>query len=274
MFMENRACVLIVLGVLSFVLAGCNIQRNLLYYPGNTTISDVKEYAARNGLRMWPQGPEGEYQGIMSDRGPAASKGTVVVFHGNGGPAMFRTYYIAALEARGYRVILAEYPGYGGRSGDLAEKSLIADARRTVLRAREDFGEPVYLWGESMGCGIASALSADPEVRPRGVVLLTPWDSLLTMGRAKFPWLPVRLLLRDTYDNVANMAGYKGPVGVIMSREDEIVPNRLTERLYSGLSQPKRLWVFENAGHNDWPHGPELGWWDEVMGFLNTKQGR
>jgi uncharacterized protein len=166
--------------------------------------------------------------------------------------------------------VLAEYPGYGGRPGELSEKAFIADARRTVLRAKKDFGSPLYLWGESMGCGIASALAIDPEIRPQGVVMLTPWDSLLRIGRARFPWLPVRLLLKDTYDNVATLAKYTGPIAVIMSKEDEVIPNRLTERLYASLAEPKRLWAFEDSGHNNWPSSPDLAWWDEVMGFLNS----
>jgi uncharacterized protein len=161
---------------------------------------------------------------------------------------MFRTYYIVALEGRGYRVVLAEYPGYGGRPGELTEGSLIADARRTVLRAREEFSGPLCLWGESMGCGIVSALAKDPEISPRGVVMLTPWDSLLGVAKAKFPWLPVGLLLKDTYDNVGNPAHYKGPVAVIMSKRDEVIPNDLTKRLYASLSGRKRLWTFEGSG--------------------------
>ena len=80
--------------------------------------------------------------------------------------------------------------------------------------------------------------------------MLTPWDSLPNEGKAKIPWLPVGFLLRDRYDNAANLARYKGPVAVIMSGRDEVISNRLTERLYASLSQPKRLWVFENAGHS------------------------
>jgi hypothetical protein len=60
---------------------------------------------------------------------------------------MYRKYYFDALEAQGYRVVLAEYPGYGGRSGELSEKSFITDARRTTLRAKEEFSGPLYLWG-------------------------------------------------------------------------------------------------------------------------------
>lgn len=259
------------LGVVSAVLSGCGIQRSLLYYPGQVTISEVQKYVNANDLQMWPD-MSAAYRGIVSRKGPADFRGTVVVFHGNAGAAVFRQYYIAALEARGYRVVLAEYPGYGGRSGEMSERNFIADAQITALRAREEFGGPLYVWGESMGCGVASALANDPGARPQGVVMLTPWDSLLNEAKAKLPWFPVRLLVRESYDNVANLADYKGPVAVIMAGRDEVIPNRLTHRLYESLPHPKRMWIFENAGHNDWPSHPELGWWDEVMAFLRSTE--
>ncbi len=259
-----------ILGSVIAVLLGCDIQKNMLYYPGQYTIADIQRYAAENDLRMWPDSDAG-YLGIVSRKGPANFRGTIVVFHGNGGPAIFRTYYIDALESRGYRVVLAEYPGYGGRSGELSEKSFVADARQAALRAKGEFGGPLYLWGESLGCGVASALATDKELRPQGVVMLTPWDSLLGEARTQFPWFPVKLFLSDRYDNVANLAAYHGPVAVILSKRDEIIPNKLTEKLYNSLSQPKRMWSFENAGHNDWPSRPELDWWSEVMDFLNAE---
>ena len=268
--MLKAACLVIVLGFIIAALSRCNIQRHLVYYPGQVTLVDVQRYAADNDLRLWPE-ETAAYLGIVSRKGPANFKGTVVIFHGNAGPAVFRDHYFAALETRGFRVVLAEYPGYGGRTGDLSEKSFVADGRRAALRAKKEFGGPLYLWGESMGCGVASALATDTELRPHGVVMLTPWDSLLNEARAKVPWFPVKLILNDTYDNVANLVTYKRPVAVIMARRDDVIPNRLTERLYRSLSQPKRMWIFENAGHNDWPSRSELEWWSEVMDFLNSK---
>lgn len=260
-----------ILGSIIAVLMGCDIQRDMLYYPGQVTVADIQRYATENDLRLWPDS-DACYQGIVSRKGPANFKGTIVIFHGNGGSAISRAYYMAALESRGYRVVLAEYPGYGGRSGELSEKSLVADARRVALRAREEFGGPLFLWGESMGCGVASALATDVKLRPQGIVMLTPWDSLLGEARSQYPWLPVKLFLKDRYDNVANLAAYQGPVAVILSGRDEIIPNKLTQRLFNSLSQPKCMWTFKNAGHNDWPSHPELKWWSEVMDFLNSKK--
>lgn len=52
----------------------------------------------------------------------------MIVFHGNAGAAIDRSYYVDALTPLGYRVVLAEYPGYGGRSGQPREKVFVADA--------------------------------------------------------------------------------------------------------------------------------------------------
>lgn len=255
--------------VLLIILSGCDIQRRMLYYPGEISIADVIKYTAENGLQMWPDS-NSAYQSIVTQKGPTVFKGTIAVFHGNAGAAMHRQYYFRALEPLGYRVVLVEYPGYGGRPGRMNEKNFVADARRAALHAKEEFGGPLYLWGESLGCGVASALAADPTLGPQGIVMLTPWDSLLNEAKAKVPWLPVRFLLKDSYNNVANLAGYRRPVAVIMSKLDEVIPNRLTKRLYETLSQPKRIWVFENAGHNDWPNHPGQRWWEEVMGFVSS----
>lgn len=79
---------LLILGFLSLALSGCNIQRNLLYYPGNANFSDIERYASANGLKMWPDS-SASYRGIVSRRGPANFKGTIIVFHGNGGQPSF-----------------------------------------------------------------------------------------------------------------------------------------------------------------------------------------
>jgi uncharacterized protein len=262
---------MMVLGAISVLLPACSVERRVLYHPGQATLGEIKQYAADNDLQMWPAQDE-TYRGIVSRKGPGGFKGTIVVFHGNGGAAASRAFYVTALQSRGYRVVLAEYPGYGGRPGELSEKSFVTDARSTALSALEGFGGPLFLWGESMGCGVASALATDPDLHPGGVVMLTPWNSLHEEGKAKFPWLPFRFLLHDTYDNAENLSAYGGAVAVIMSRRDEVIPNRLTEQLYASLSEPKRLWIFGTAGHSDWPHSPELPWWDEVLDFLDSKR--
>jgi uncharacterized protein len=253
------------------LLAAYIFQGRLLYFPDTYPRSEAAQRAKALGLEIWTDGSEG-YHGFVSSLPDVKNPlGTVLIFHGNAGSAADRTYYVAALAPLGYRVILCEYPGYGAKAGRPNEGSLVMEARQATRDALARFGPPVYVWGESLGCGVASALAGDGTLAIEGVVLLTPWDTLPDLAQSKFPFLPARWIMRDRYDNIRQLKGFGGKVAVIMAGRDEIIPNRYTKRLYDAIEGDKRLWVFPDSGHNDWPASPGLEWWREVMDFLSSR---
>lgn len=241
------------------------MQRRLLYLPNPARPADGSVHAAN--LTFWPAA-NGDYRGFLGTEPLPPTKGTVVIFHGNAGRAADRSYYVQALSPLGYRVLLAEYPGYGGRDGTPSEASLIADAKTTVELAHQEFGGPIFLWGESLGCGVVTAVAAETDVPIQGVILLTPWESLPKLAQSVYWFFPARWLVRDQFDNGANLAGYSGPVAVLLAGRDEVIPVGHGQRLFDSVASPKKLWIFEEAGHNSWPIGPEEGWWQEVMAYV------
>ena len=248
-------------------------QKRMLYFPDPTPPSvDSLRPTGGPALAIWPAASGPAFRGYVSadptERPP--TRGTVVVFHGNAGSARDRGYYLAALERRGYRTILAEYPGYGGRAGELGESSFVADGRETARRALAEFGGPLWLWGESLGAGVAATVAADRALPVAGVALITPWDSLPDLAQALYWYLPARWLLLDRYDNRANLSQYPGPVAILVAERDEIIPARHSQRLYEALREPRRRWIFPEAGHNGWPIQPTAAWWDEVSDWLNA----
>jgi len=250
------------------------LQDYFIYYPQKTDPQLIEQAAASRDLQLWPQNVK-TYRGFISPRASQKSLGTILVFHGNAGNALDRTYYAGALNRHGYRVILAEYPAYGSRPGKTSEKEFTADAIESIRLALKEFGRPIYLLGESLGCGVVCGAVANSHMPIDGVALITPWDSLINLARDKYWFLPVKWMLRDRYDNVANLTDYRGPVAVAMAGRDEIIPNRLTRNFYDALRQPKRLWTFPKAGHNSWPSGPHESWWGEMTNFLqSTKTGK
>jgi alpha-beta hydrolase superfamily lysophospholipase len=258
-------------GYALLVLGAYLLQDRFLYFPQKASREQVVLAASQRGLALWPESGE-DYYGLISAAPPSPSKGTVLIWHGNAGSAFHRAYYVAPLRKLGYRVVLLEYPGYGARPGKPGEAAFVADAVRAAKRAGKEYPGPLYVWGESLGCGVASAVAAasaeDPELDVRGAVLLTPWHRLPDLAQHLYPYLPARWLARDRYDNAANLARFSGPVAVLMARRDEIIPNAHTMRLYDSLGSEKRLWVFEGAGHNSWPTSPSAAWWGEVMGWV------
>lgn len=236
-------------------------QNHLLYFPERATASSV----LGEGLAPWPGGDD-----LRALLAPPRStpRGTAIVFHGNAGHAGHRQYYVAPLQRLGLRVLLAEYPGYGPRDGELGESSLVTDAAATIARAHAQFGPPLLLVGESLGAGVAAAAAAQQHEKVQALLLITPWDRLEAVARHHYPLLPVKWLLRDRYDSAAHLATFQKPILIVVAGEDRIVPPQRGRALYDALSAPKQLEVIAGADHNDWFDRLDDAWLQQAIDFL------
>lgn len=177
---------------------------------------------------------------------------TVLVFNGNAGNRSFRAPLAAALAREGFAVMLFDYRGYGGNPGKPSEPGLLADARaaREWLDSRTDVDpDRVVLFGESLGAAVA--LASAVERPPAALVLRSPFTSLADVGRAHYPFLPVRWLLADVYPSIDRVAGLDCPLLVVAGDRDRIVPTAQSRALYEAApDRNKRLLLLE-GGHND-----------------------
>ena len=276
-------------------------QDQLLYQPDPSPPSTANMSARRGpALATWPEGegtafrgyvrahagkvdtaanPVNAPVGVPSASGATSSaplnntapRGTILVFHGNAGSARDRTYYLPALEPLGVRVVLAEYPGYGGRPGQPSEASLVVDGRETLRQVRATFGDPVWVWGESLGAAVAAQVGSDPAGPAAGIFLITPWDNLPELAQSLYWYLPARWLVRDAYDSRAALQVYGGPIGVLIAGQDRIISPDQGQRLFAALPGPKRQWLFPTADHNSWPAGAGAAWWREALDWLTAE---
>jgi uncharacterized protein len=258
------------------ICLGLFLMQNSLLFPrwiagGVLSTEQATEKAAEVGLVPWdhPSPGASSPQGyVRPDFAGPASRGTIVVFHGNAGCAFDRTYYVDAFAARGFRTFLYEYPGYGGRPGSPSATSIVGNAR-ALIRSLDQAGDgPIYVWGESVGSGIAALVCNDATLPVHGLALLTPWDSLTHAAASHYPFVPVSLLLWDKYDSIANLAHFEHPICVVCSTKDTILPLPLGLNLFALLAGPKKLILQEGCGHNDWPNSPQLTWWDDALNFI------
>lgn len=257
---------LVLLVVLVYLML--SLQRKLLYYPSADL--PAKSSLAGQNLQFWPEGSQ-VYQGLIAATPPGKVKGTIIVHHGNGGTAADRTYYIKPLTELGYRVVLAEYPGYGGRIGQPSEEVFVHDAKVTLRLASEKYGSPMIMLGESLGCGAVAAVARDMPEKIDGLILITPWDSLYSIAKEVFPWLPVRLLLRDEYDSMQNLKGFGKRIAIAGAERDEVIPMRHAQALYQSLTGERKMFVIKGAGHNDWSLMVDGMFWKELVGYVEGK---
>jgi len=255
------------LGYSVILLIAYLFQEKMLYFPDVYPLAEAKRRARMLNLRVWPE-TGSDYHGLVSAGRLDKRQGVILLCHGNAGTALDRFFYAKELAHLGYPLILFEYPGYGARAGELRESSFVSAAVEAARTAVEQFGEPLYLFGESLGCGVASAVAGSGEVPVAGVVLITPWDSLPLLAQSVYWYLPAKLLTRDQYDNVRNLNRYRGPVAVAIAENDEVIPPRRGRRLFDLLTGRKKLWLLPGAGHNNWPDAVDSLWWSEVMRFV------
>jgi len=233
-------------------------QDRLLYFPAHAPV----EALVRDDLRAWPAADG--FRGLVAEP-PGPARGTAIVLHGNAGHAGHRDFYARALLPLGWRVLLAEYPGYGPRPGAPGEATLADDAGTTIARAHAAWGPPLLLIGESLGAAVAAQAGAAHADRVAGLLLITPWDRLANVGSHHYPWLPVKWMLRDPYDSVQHLQRFERPVVVVVAERDRIVPARYGEALHASLAAPKHLVVIAGSDHNDWPARVDAAWWRSVL---------
>jgi len=244
------------------------MQNMFLYFPSSQVPSE--RMLATENMKLW-QATEGDYRGIIFANDAPSPKGSIVLFHGNGGTAVDRSFYFEPLMKLGFRVILAEYPKYGGRPGQVGEKSFVSDGLKTIQLAYKQYGDPLYLLGESLGCGVAAAIAKQTDVPIDGIILITPWDTLAAVAKSLFPFLPVKMILTDKYDSIENLKNFPKKISIVGAERDEIIPIKHAHNLYANLPEGrKKMWLIKKASHNDWPFyaPPEL--WKEITDFVKN----
>lgn len=176
---------------------------------------------------------------------------TVVFLHGNAGNIGDREDRMAAFARAGIGILMVEYPGYGSEPGTPSEKGLLEAGRRALdfLDRIGVHSTHVILYGESIGTGIATRLATERQVG--GLILESPYTSILDIARQLVPWLPVRLLLLDRFEQLSLIAMVHAPLLVLQGSLDRVVPPAMGQAVFATANQPKRLWTAPEAGHND-----------------------
>ncbi|TVR91804.1 MAG: alpha/beta hydrolase [Spirochaetaceae bacterium] len=261
-----KALIVVLVLYLILVGGGCVVQRRLIYFPERIPMQAAEQLAAQQGLEAW-RNRDGEVIG-WRERESAQELPRLLVMHGNAGHALHRRHYIDLL-GDAWEVLLLEYPGYGVRGGRPSEPALLEAASEAVEQLRsEDADTPVYLLGESLGSGVACGVAGERPQQIAGLILITPFNSLTEVAAGHFPFLPVRFILRDRYDNVKSLQAYDGPVFVLLAGNDEVVPTRHGEALYNAYDGPKEKVLIEGAGHNTVLSATTAAEWRRLISFF------
>ena len=243
------------------------LQDRLVFYPQplpDSVRRMVEEIPDTVELEV--QAPDGtRLHGWLRHQSAASPRSLVIYFGGNAEEVSGQI--LDAAELAPWSVAAFNYRGYGRSEGDPSEGALVSDAlliyERLAGRADIDAHRIVVL-GRSLGSGVAVPLAAQRPVR--GLILVSPFDSLRSIARKTYPFVPVEPLLRHPFDSLALAPRIDAPLLVLAGDRDNLIPAAHSRRLADAWAGAHRFELLPGAGHNDIHASPR--YWPAMREFL------
>jgi pimeloyl-ACP methyl ester carboxylesterase len=228
---------LVVLGYLFICLFMYFRQRAMLYYPTAPVNSSEAQ-------PIWLE-HDGERLKIWYAAG--SGRRALIYFGGNAEEVSHNIGQLKRLFPS-YHLYLHNYRGYGGSSGTPGERELLADSLALYERIRARHEEVVVI-GRSLGTGVALYLASQKPLL--GLVLVTPYASMVEVAAHHYPYLPVRSLMKDRFDSASRATMVAAPVLCLVAEVDEVIPRKISDALVQSFPPDQvREVVIEKASHN------------------------
>lgn len=173
----------------------------------------------------------------------------ILGFGGNAWNAITMAAYLHGLFPD-HSVVVFHYRGYAPSMGQPSAESLLADSLLIFDYLHDHLGPNNFVGvGFSIGSGIAAHLASERPLK--GLILVSPFDSLNSLASEHYPWLPVRWLLRHQMEPAQDLGSVTFPTAVIAAEKDSIIPPDRTEAVRQTVKNNVLDRTIEGADHND-----------------------
>jgi fermentation-respiration switch protein FrsA (DUF1100 family) len=222
-------------------------QRNLLYHPSENNYSGDQLTVTIDKVKITTE-DNLELLAWYHEKDIINFK-TILYLHGNAGSLENRIHKINHFEDININFLLLSWRGFSGNKGQPTEQGLYIDAKAAIkwLKEKGIENQNIIIYGESLGTGIATEIAQNKNYA--GVILESPFTSMIEAGSSKYPIFPIKLLLKDKYESDKKIKNIKSPILIMHGEQDRIVPFRMGKKLYELANEPKYSYFPKNDDH-------------------------
>ncbi|XP_042357316.1 lysophosphatidylserine lipase ABHD12-like [Plectropomus leopardus] len=183
----------------------------------------------------------------------------IIYLHGNTGTRAInhRVELVKILSAAGYHVVSFDYRGFGDSTGEPSEAGLTTDALHVFHWVKKrSSGGPVYLWGHSLGSGVATNTAVKLQEEGSVVDALILEGAFTRLGEVAtnhpltkmYMFLPgfesllwnILDMNNIVFDNNKNLKVLTSPLLLLHAEDDHIVPYHMGVKLHEISLQAKK----------------------------------
>lgn len=176
---------------------------------------------------------------------------TILFFHGNAGNNGHRLEELRRFHQMQYNAMIVDYRGFGKSEGSPTESGTYLDAQAAwnyLTQTRNIPASSIIIMGESLGGAVAIDLASHHT--PGALVVQSTFTRMADIAAMHYPFLPVRWLLRHSYDSIDKVGRISCPKLFIHSDADTLIPLPHGQSLFAAAADPKQF--LQTPGeHND-----------------------
>ena len=223
-----------------------SFQRNLLYHPtennyyGDSLIVPIEKVKikTKNNLELlsWYHEKNINYK-------------TILFLHGNAGTLENRIHKINHFKDIKINFLIISWRGFSGNKGKPTEQGLYEDANSAIrwLKNKGFNEEDIIIYGESLGTGVTTEIAQNKNFA--GIILESPFTSMIDAAKNKYPYFPIKFLLKDKYESYKKIKKINSPILVMHGEKDSIVPFFMGKKIYELANEPKYSYFSKYDDH-------------------------
>ena len=222
-------------------------QRNLLYHPNENNYSGDKISVDIEKVKI-ETADNIKLLGWYHEKNLKDYK-TLVYFHGNAGSLENRIHKLNHFQDMNINFLIIAWRGFNGNKGKPSERGLYVDGKSAIdwLIKKGVDEKNLILYGESLGTGVATHLAQNKNYA--GVILETPFTSMVDAAKNFYPYIPINLLLKDKFENFKKVKNINTPILVMHGEVDQIVPFSMGKKIYEIANNPKYSYFTKYDDH-------------------------
>tara|TARA_B100000579_G_scaffold121559_1_gene97828 strand:+ start:248 stop:1066 length:819 start_codon:yes stop_codon:yes gene_type:complete len=174
---------------------------------------------------------------------------TIIYLHGNAGSLENRIHKINNFKDMNVNFLLLAWRGFSKNKGVPTEGGLYEDAR-SALKWLENKGietSNVIIYGESLGTAVATEIAQNKEFA--GIILESPFTSMIEAAKTKYPIFPIKFLLKDKYESDKKIKNITSPILIMHGKKDDLVPFWMGQKMLDLANEPKFFYFPEYDDH-------------------------
>ena len=222
-------------------------QRNLMYHPdennyfGDQLSVDIKKVKINTDDNI-------DLLGWYHEKDIKKNK-TILFFHGNAGSLENRIHKLNHFRDMNVNFLIIAWRGFSGNKGKPTEEGLYEDGKSAInwLVNRGIKKNNIVIYGESLGTGVATHLAQNKNFA--GIILETPFTSMIDAAKNFYPYIPVGLLLKDKFDNKSKIINVNSPILIMHGEADQIVPFFMGKKMCEIANEPKYSYFTKHDNH-------------------------